>query len=97
MRLIDADTLQFVPKGTKYVVGKKGFINRMAAVQEAIDKTPTIDAVPVVRCKDCKRLVILSKYGVPLCDEGTGFKPLCYDINTWFCPLGERRDENEAD
>ena len=52
MRLIDADALG-VGRCSKdvlpaaYCAGWNGLI-------ELIEKAPTIDAVPVVRCKDCK-------------------------------------------
>ena len=52
MRLIDADALG-VGRRSKdvlpaaYCAGWNGLI-------ELIEKAPTIDAVPVVRCKDCK-------------------------------------------
>lgn len=52
MRLIDADALG-VGRCSKdvlpaaYCVGWNGLI-------ELIENAPTIDAVPVVRCKDCK-------------------------------------------
>ena len=43
-RLIDADELKgYLMQSTAY-----------AWVLHAIDNAPTIDAVPVVRCKDCK-------------------------------------------
>lgn len=43
MRLIDADTL---PKYTGYALSAD-------AVAKAVDNAPTIDVVPIVRCKDC--------------------------------------------
>ena len=44
MRLIDADAL---PKYTGYALSAD-------EVAMAVENAPTIDAVPVVRCKDCK-------------------------------------------
>ena len=46
MRLIDADRL------LKMMSHWKPYMD-MDNVREAIKKMPTIDAVPVVRCKDC--------------------------------------------
>lgn len=63
-----------------------------------VNETPTIDAVPVVRCKDCKYLLILDgKDGrrIPLCGVQLGFVPLSHNIETWYCPFGERRCNNE--
>lgn len=44
MRLIDADAL---PKYTGYALSAD-------EVAKAVENAPTVDAEPVVRCKDCK-------------------------------------------
>lgn len=49
---------------------------------------PTIDAVPVVRCKDCKHNSLKRMSGNTYCDLGMGLFQL-YD----FCSLGERRTD----
>ena len=57
-----------------------------------IEKTPTIDAVPVVRCKDCKR-----------CTQGKSaitFGRFCERFSVFvqtddFCSFGERSENNE--
>ena len=59
---------------------------------EIIDEiyhAPTVDAVEVVRCKDCKHFV--SPQGWPCCDEflGLGFPNPSGDD---FCSYGERRE-----
>lgn len=50
MRLIDA--------GDAYIVLVDEYhlrsVAQSYALMEALDKVPTIDAVPVIRCKDCK-------------------------------------------
>lgn len=52
MRLIDADAL---PVHKAYCVDEAGWgANFYVADKSDIDNAPTIDAVPVVRCKDCK-------------------------------------------
>ena len=51
MRAIDADKL---PVHKAYCVDEAGFGATFYVVdKEDIDKAPTIDVVPVVRCKDC--------------------------------------------
>ena len=97
-RLIDADALQLEPdpwggmNGVLFL-GRNGG-KTMAMVQSAlkrmIDDAPTIDAVPVVRCKDCK-----------WAEYGKDYEPYC---NHWksglyanikdddFCSYGERKD-----
>lgn len=107
MRLIDADTLQFVPKETKHVVGVRGngkiILTMLEAIQEVIDKTPTIDAVPVVRCKDCKYRG--NSFACPMChdesiyDDDDGYDDYTYDRtdDDGFCNNGERWDEDAVD
>ena len=48
MRLIDADALK------RHEADTYGAIEDVVYAED-IDNAPTIDAVPVVRCKDCKR------------------------------------------
>lgn len=87
MRLIDADALgvgrcsrDVLP--ADYCAGWNGLIR-------LLEKAPTVDAVPVVRCKDCKKL-------------GTGECPMEQDY-PWistdsddFCSYGERRENDEG-
>lgn len=47
-----------------------------------IDKAPTVDAVPVVRCRDCRKF---KTYGCRMVASG-------YDD---FCSYGERKDGDE--
>ncbi len=47
MRLIDADEMQEELKDMDIVLAKHN-------VEDWIDEQPTVDAVEVVRCKDCK-------------------------------------------
>lgn len=61
MRLIDADELRkdIVERGAQlsgcYSAGIARYMDRMLAnVLADVDISPTVDAVPVVRCKDCK-------------------------------------------
>ena len=50
MRLIDADADKCRPYLYEYLTD-----TGMIAAQDAINAMPTIDAVPVVRCRDCKK------------------------------------------
>ena len=77
MRLIDADALKAYATGGVTSVG-------LLTLAE-IDNAPTIDAVPVVRCKDCKRSELL--YGVSLACSRLG-RMVKED---GFCSYGERR------
>ena len=50
-RLIDADALKavFEEKSSEAVCG----VELCKAIISRIDEAPTVDAVPVIRCKDC--------------------------------------------
>lgn len=81
-RLIDADALV-----EDLIFPTKAFEK---AFKELINDAPTIDAVEVVRCKDCKHNSLKRMSGNTYCDLGIGLFQL-YD----FCSLGERKD-NES-
>ncbi len=65
-------------------------------VQEAVnilDETPTIDAEPVVRCKDC-RWVHYESADVRCCTLHKGLAMISPDS---FCSYGKRRRHNATD
>ena len=81
MRLIDADAI--APK-------LEGKFN-----QDYVRYAPTIDAVPVVRCKDCKFATVneLSPSKPLVC----GLTKMCgVTLPNWFCAAGERRSESDV-
>lgn len=69
---------------------------------KALEDVPTVDAVEVVRCKDCKHAYI-NKYsaasGVALCllltKRAESFRFVMQQDE--FCSCGERRRDNAAD
>lgn len=80
-RLIDADELKgYLMQSTAY-----------AWVLHAIDNAPTIDAEPVVRCKDCASFRYSGMggdNGITYCASmGIEMQP------TDFCSYGERKDD----
>ena len=94
MRLIDADAL--IKAVCVSRCGKEP--NKCSIFKEhsmhciyvnLINNSPFVDAVPVVRCKDCKWKIID--------DEGDlfcGFRGR-YENPDWFCADGERRMNDE--
>ena len=63
---------------------------------------PTVDAVPVVRCRDCKHCQNLPNglcylYTEP-CDNERGYKgeAVCVEPDD-FCSCGEKEDRHETD
>lgn len=69
-------------------------------IMRLIEQMPTIDAVPVVRCKDCKHR---GGYNCPMyhtetsLDDLDGFDDYNVDKTDGdgFCHRGERREQNE--
>ena len=84
MRLIDADEAYDVL--SEYYHQRTEIQHK--ALQEALDRVPTVDAVPVVRCRDCKHKRMVLKSGCLGCDIQCGLHP--YD---WYCPNGEKVTE----
>lgn len=79
-RLIDADALHRKVKMETNPYGKPTIdYDSGVKVLEWIDKAPTLDAVPVVRCRDCRKF---KTYGCRMVASG-------YDD---FCSYGERKD-----
>lgn len=80
MRLIDADAaIQWVEENECYT-------DKFKRIMEGvIDKQPTVDAVPVVRCKECKKR----------------YTPWCFahrhgeSEDDFFCKDGERKTDEQ--
>ena len=78
MRLIDADAL--LAEYDRQHEGEPGKARKL------IEDAPTVDAVEVVRCKDCKYLMFSDCYGE--CGKGHMGIVSTYD----FCSYGERKE-----
>ena len=67
------------------------------ALREALGRVETVDAVPVVRCKDCIHYQFASNraFGFPVKQcKWTGFE----DIDDYdFCSSGRRKDGDHAE
>lgn len=68
--------------------GENEFVYDTNAVLESIDNQPTVDAVPVVRCKDCKYSLFIKSCSKYECKKGHG----SLKYSTDFCSDGERKD-----
>lgn len=66
-------------------------------IRDVIDNAPTVDAVAVVRCKDCKfwdRTNMVTDIGFPdLARCLRGHED--YSDEFWFCADGERKEQND--
>ena len=79
MRLIDADALMDEANSD----GAYGYVDA-----KQISEAPTIDAVPVVRCRECKYHED-EEIGMVYCPNVLGG---CVAEN-WFCAGGERKED----
>ena len=96
MRLIDADwVLEHIKP---YELSDEDWSvtggTAIRLIHNAIDQAPTIDAVPVVRCKDCKHLNVVNRTELYAhCPKtNTVFLPFELDTREHFCSLGERKE-----
>ena len=94
-RLIDANALKSEFEWLKSVVNESSK-DEVMDVMQRIDNAPTVDAVEVVRCKDCR----LYEMGVEY--YGGGTKDICrlfkrQEREDSFCAHGERRADNATD
>ena len=62
-----------------------------------INQFPAVNAVPVVRCMDCKHINVLNRKELYAhCPKtNTVFMPFELDAREHFCSLGERKDGDE--
>lgn len=108
MRLIDADSLKRTLCKTKCGSDEKRCVGwpdscfqsyRMDMLTLTLDEAPTIDAVPVVRCKDCKYSGMycfgdsIEKILACLTVEEDGFIRAATSVDPdAFCSYGERKE-----
>ena len=94
MRLVDVDELgvgrcskDVVPAA--YCAGWNGLLG-------LIEKATTVDAVPVVRCENCKHLCVWNRKDIYAFCPKTNivFLPFELDTRTFFCSYGERKENN---
>ena len=84
MRLIDADALEILEYLEEFPTGQldKEWNEAVWCVNSYVANTPTIDAVPIVRCKDCRKL-----RGNGTCNV---IEMICNPND--FCSYGERKE-----
>ena len=100
MRLIDADRLNkpiYAEEDNITGSGMSydeicGYNDGIDIAWNKIDQAPTIDAVPVVRCKDCKHYEIHKPKVLENCERNGYIIPMKPDD---FCSYGERKDGDD--
>lgn len=96
MRLIDADALsvemfdEAFEKDSDLQKWDGGCWIRYKLFENTIRRQPTIDAVPVVRCGECKHHED-EEPGMVYCPNTVGG----WVKNSWFCADGERREDGK--
>lgn len=101
MRLIDAeDILDSIENWKRKVLyyhpyTKKFSTIPMSEVLSFLEDSPTIDAVPVVRCKDCKwydmsKCMVTTEMGHHYVCRAHSYRPVPED----YCSQGERKDDD---
>lgn len=93
MALIDTYTLKKRLRTTEGASILGHSVVRLFNLDFLIDNTPTIDAVPVVRCKDCKHFAHCEEV------EGVSWTGFCnygefHTDEEDFCSRGERRSDD---
>ena len=93
MRLIDADALLESAGIFEAIACARGCGKSIMSLAKTwlfneVSKAPTIDAVPVVRCKDCKYVKFICD-GRLVCGATTNPNWVC---DEHFCSYGERKD-----
>ena len=88
MRLIDANALleKIVFRRPVTDFATKIVADCVEIARKDIVNAPTVDAVEVVRCKDCKWWD-----GMDYCTNVNGANGLVFN-GEWFCASGERRE-----
>lgn len=73
-----------------------GYHNGLNMAASMVINTPTVDAVEVVRCKDCKHYD--NSEGICWCKLNSKFYPGGFDWHSFpedgFCSYGERKDND---
>lgn len=94
MRPIDADVLyKTIDQEADFYGGFGDNVITASELRRCIEMVPTIDAVPVVRCRDCKWGKMTSKEGIfyhcgyPYEQTGKIHLP------DWYCPGGARKED----
>ena len=107
MRLIDAERLDVVTGNVPDGMDSKSFVEGGFAMFQKIHDAPTVDAVAVVRCEQCKYAMplvygetehIVSPNGDVMCGKSGAIGRFVHDWHKsdWFCADGKRKDDADT-
>lgn len=88
MRLIDADELG-IGKANPDVFENKAYADGWNSAIDIINAAPSVDAVKVVKCKDCE--YSYESIGYFICSHGVCCE--CIVQPDFYCAEGKRRDD----
>lgn len=94
MRLIDADAL--IEKFNESANMAECLVDKrtaerfatFCALADAVEQMPTVDAVPVIRCKDC-RFMRFNESGTRYCTNPSGLAGI---VSIDYCSYAERKE-----
>ena len=106
MRLIDADQMA-VDESEAYMSAQVQITDDLnwlvnfsahSKIQKLIADTPTVDAVPVVRCKDCMHYLIVDEFegGKRYMCKVNHFSYINSDGDMHYCSYGERKEDKDG-
>ena len=92
MRLIDADRALEIVRDQGIANPNAYHLTNYATL--ILREAPTVDAVPVVRCRECKHLNVVNRKELYAhCPKtNTVFLPFELGTREHFCSLGERKE-----
>lgn len=101
MRLIDGDAILKANENSDkaLVLGSgKALEIAYALLKKKVEDAPTVDAVVVTRCKDCKHLCVWNRKDIYAFCPKTNivFLPFDKDTRAFFCSLGKRKDGGDG-
>lgn len=101
MRLIDGDAILKANENSDkaLVLGSgKALEIAYALLKKKVEDAPTVDAVVVTRCKDCKYLCVWNRKDIYAFCPKTNivFLPFDKDTRAFFCSLGKRKDGGDG-
>ena len=88
MRLIDADALG-IGLANEAIFKEREYVHGWNSAIKIIENAPTIDAVPVIRCRECKYSHEDEIFGNRWCESHYGCRKV---KDEGFCDLGERKE-----
>lgn len=96
MRLIDADAMhdEICERINRFrALGKDSVVQNYDFASTVVGDAPTVDAVPVVRCRECRYYVAVTSTKF-VCGHPGGMR---FAFDSDYCSLGERCSNQSAD